>query len=582
VLAVAALLGAPAAAGAAGAAAKQPTATGRGGAVATVDHLATQAATRILRDGGNAVDAAVGAAAVLGVTEPYSCGIGGGGFMLLRDADRGRVSTIEHREVAPAAMRPDSFFAGGTPLKFDDARWSGLSAGAPGTVAGWEMALRKHGSMTLAQVLQPAIRVARRGFVVDQTFFDQTLADVPWFDDVPSTRALYLDADGTPRDVGTRIRNPDLARTYELIARKGARGFYRGPVARAIAGAVARPPIDAAAADHVWRPGLLTTADLRGYRAKALRPTQVRYRGLDVYGMAPPSSGGSTVGEALNILEGFDMKGADEPLALHRFLESTRLAFADRGAYVADPSFAKVPLAGLLSDQFAAQRRALIGPKAAASPVAPGTPPGAQATTAAAPDDQHPRQSTTNLTVADADGNVVVYTFTIESTGGNGIVVPGYGFLLNNELTDFDFDKPRAPNRPEAGKRPRSSIAPTLVERAGKPVLAVGAPGGATIITTVLQILVERLDRGLTLPQAIAAPRASQRNAAATEAEPAFIASPAGRALASQHGQTFKVPTASPEIGAATGIEFLRGGRLQAAAEPVRRGGGSAAVVRRR
>jgi gamma-glutamyltranspeptidase / glutathione hydrolase len=308
-------------------------------------------------------------------------------------------------------------------------------------------------------------------------------------------------------------------------------------------------------------------------------PTRVAYRGLDVYSMGPPSSGGSTVGEALNILEGFDLDPADRTQALHHYLEASRFSFADRNAYLADADFFDVPLTGLLSDGFAAERRALIDPQqAATSPVAPGDPwpynvGGAGAARAAATATR--AETTTHLTVSDRAGNVVAYTFTIESTGGNGVVVPGWGFLLNNELTDFNFDSLTHPNRVEGGKRPRSSMSPTIVLEDGQPLLALGSPGGSTIITVVLQLLLDRLDLGATLPQAIAAPRASQRNTTTTLAEPAFVGSPEGQALAAQYGHQFSTTS---EIGAATGIELLADGRVLAAAEPVRRGGGSAMV----
>ena len=546
---------------------KEPTAVGTGGAAGTVDALATKAAIDTLKHGGNAVDATVAAAGVLGVTEPFSAGIGGGGFMVIR-TPKGRITTIDGREKAPAAMRPDSFFENDAPLSFNNARWSGLSAGVPGTVAQWDEALDRYGTKRLRKLLQPAIEVARDGFVVDQTFFDQTQANVDFFNDVPSTAAIYLDPDGTPRDVGSTLRNPDLAHTYELIARNGERAFYTGRVARAMTAAAEDPPV-ADDANHDWRPGLMTEDDLRAYDAVWREPTRVGYKGLDVWGMGPPSSGGSTVGEALNILEGLPLSPADRTRSLHYFFEASRYAFADRGAYLADPDYYDVPLTCLLSDAFAAQRRSLITETAATSPVASGSCPtrGHVSTAAEGP-------STTHLTVADKKGFIVTYTFTIESTGGNGIVVPGYGFLLNNELTDFDIGSTTAPNRADGGKRPRSSMSPTIITRDGRPVLAVGSPGGSMIITTVLQVLLERFELGKTLPEAIASPRASQRNTATTIPEPAFAPERPGlMARGHQFG-----PTA--EIGAVTGIEFLDGGRFLAAAEPTRRGGGSAAVVR--
>jgi gamma-glutamyltranspeptidase/glutathione hydrolase len=556
---------------------KQPTAVGTRGAAATVDLLGTRAAIHTLRAGGNAVDAAVAAAAVLGVTEPYSAGIGGGGFMLIRTPD-GKVTTIDSREESPLAMRPDSFMENGSPLPFAAARWSGLSAGVPGTVAGWELALDRYGSWSLRRTLRAGARVARNGFEVDQTFVAQTQPAIPWFDDVPSTEAIYLDEDGTAPDVGELVRNPDLARTYRLIGKHGAQAFYSGPLAEAIVDAVREPPI-APDADHVWRPGLMTEQDLAAYEAIEREPTHVSYRGLDVWGMGPPSSGGSTVGEALNILEGYADLARDRVRALHLFLEASRFSFADRNAYLADPDFFDVPLSGLLSDSFAAERRALIDPtRAATSPVAPGNPYDDEGNAGRVGTASfQPGQSTTHLVVSDRYGTVVSYTFTIESTGGNGIVVPGWGFLLNNELTDFNYDSLTHPNRADGGKRPRSSMSPTIVTRAGEPLLALGSPGGSTIITTVLQVLMERLDLGADLPTAIARPRATQRNTAVTSAEPAFISSPEAAALSSLYGHVFGNPQ---EIGAVTGLDFLGDGRVLAAAEPVRRGGGSAATVR--
>ena len=556
---------------------KKPTATGSGGAAATVDALATKAAIDTLKAGGNAVDAAVAAAGVLGVTEPFSAGIGGGGFMVIRTAG-GKVTTIDGRETAPASMQPDSFWENKAPLPFNDARYSGLSAGIPGTVDTWDEALRRYGTYTLSKALQPGIRVARDGFRIDQTFFDQTQGNVDFFNDVPSSAALYLDPDGTPRDVNTILRNPDMARAYERIATLGAKGFYRGAIADAMVEASQDPPV-AADANHRWRPGLMTMRDLRAYNAPERAPTRVGYRGLDVYGMGPPSSGGSTVGEALNILEGYSLQPDDRPLALHRFIEASRLSFADRNAYLADPAYFDVPLCGLLSDSFAAERRLLLPDTAANRAVAEGDPTnncGAGAASRGSSEGPGEGPSTTHLTVADAKGTVVSYTFTIESTGGNGIVVPGWGFLLNNELTDFNFDSLTHPNRADGGKRPRSSMSPTIVLDSGKPFLATGSPGGSMIITTVLQTLIERIDLGRTLPQAIATPRVSQRNGLFSAAEQAFLDSAEAGVLRTTYGHDLRL---TGEIGAVTGIEFLSGKRFLSAAEPVRRGGGSAAVV---
>ena len=401
-------------------------------------------------------------------------------------------------------MQPDSFIDGEAPLAFNEARYSGLSAGVPGTVAGWERALRRYGSWSLRRALRPGIEVARDGFTVDRTFVSQTEPNIDWFNDIPATAELYLDDDGTARDVGDTLVNRDLARTYRLIADRGARGFYRGELARAMADAAQDPPT-APNANHAWRPGLMTAKDVKRYEALERRPTRIGYRGLDVWGMGPPSSGGSTMGEALNILEGYaDLDDPDRTRALHLFLEASRLAFADRNVFLADPDFFDVPLAGLLSDEYAAERRELIDEEQAA----PGD---VEQPGWSHPATRDPYSSTTHLVVSDRHGTVVSYTFTVESTGGGGIVVPGYGFLLNNELTDFNYDTPGHPNEADGDKRPRSSMSPTIVTRDGKPFLAVGSPGGSMIITTSLQVLLERLRPG----------RDPARGDRATESQPA-------------------------------------------------------------
>jgi gamma-glutamyltranspeptidase / glutathione hydrolase len=571
------LIGAAAAAPTAVAPNGPPTSIGTGGAATSVETLATQSAIDALKRGGNAVDAAVTAAGVLGVAEPFSCGLGGGGFMVIYRASDGKVTTIDGRETAPAAMTPTSFmWDNGKAPAFTVARYSGVSVGVPGTPATWGEALEKYGTFSLAQALAPGIALARNGFVVDQVFHDQIASNQQAFRDVPSSAALYLKPDGTALDVGATFRNPDLASTYERIAHLGLKGFYRGAVADAIVNTVQYPPVTANTTPGWWHPGVMTMRDLHNYVAPERAPTHVNYRGADVYSMGPPSSGGSTVGEALNILEGYDLASLPRDEALHYYLEASRYSYADRNKYLADPDYVDVPLQGLLSKGYAATRRALITGTAATSPVAPGDPwpynGGGTATVKVASSEGEPGQ-TTHLSVIDRNGNAVSYTFTIEQIGGAGIVVPGFGFLLNNELTDFNYDSTGTANQVEGGKRPRSSMSPTIVLKTGKPFLVLGSPGGATIITTVLQMLVNRLDFGMTLPEAIAASRASQRNSATTQAEQAFIDT-YGAALAAR-GHNFS-PT--PEIGAAAAIERLAGGGVIAAAEPVRRGGGSALV----
>ncbi|MZD07575.1 gamma-glutamyltransferase [Streptomyces sp. SID5785] len=565
-----------------GAPSKVPVATGYGGAVASVDADASAAGIEVLRRGGNAVDAAVATAAALGVSEPYSAGVGGGGYFVYYDAKTRRVHTIDGRETAPLTAGSDLFLENGEPLPFADAVTSGLSVGTPGTPATWQSALDAWGSKGLGAVLKPAERLARDGFTVDDTFRSQAAANEERFRNFPDTARLFLPGGRLP-EVGSTFRNPDLARTYAELARKGVGAIYRGDIGADVVKTVNAPPVDPASG-YEARPGDLSAKDLRAYAARFQAPTRTSYRGLGVYSIAPSSSGGTTVGEALNILERTDLSKASKARYLHRFIEASRIAFADRGRWVGDPTAEDVPTRQLLSQRFADARGCLIKDDAVlTSPLAPGDPrhPGTCGRTGdrAAPT-TYEGENTTHLTVADRWGNVVAYTLTIESTGGSGITVPGRGFLLNNELTDFSFAPANPavhdPNLPGPGKRPRSSIAPTIVlDKANRPVVAVGSPGGATIITTVLQTLTGFLDRDLPLVDAIAAPRASQRNAAQTELEPGLYDSPL-RTRLEAIGHSFK---ANPEIGAATGVQRLPDGRWLAAAEKVRRGGGSAMVV---
>jgi gamma-glutamyltranspeptidase / glutathione hydrolase len=559
--------------------AKTPVATGTGGAVATISEKASQSALAILNKGGNAIDAAVAAAATLGVTDPFSCGIGGGGFMVIYLAKDKRVITIDHRETAPASFGPGVFQENGKPIDFETAVASGAAVGVPGTVRGWHEALQRYGTMSFKQVLAPAIEVATKGFPVSDTFHKLTAENEGKFQLFTTTSRLYL-RDGKALPTGTVLKNPDMARAYREIAARGYKAFYEGPMAKAVVDAVNRPPLAQGAS---VRPGAMSLADLANYEARIRQPVRSTYRGYDVYGMPPPSSGGITVAEALNILEGFDLKNMPRPNVEHLYLEASRLAFADRNAYLADPEYVDAPTEGMLSKQFAAQRRSLIRPDKAAGVVPAGD-------AFLYENDQsfplRPQQKmiqegthTTHLAVSDKDGNVVAYTFTIESWGGSGIVVPGYGFLLNNEMTDFDFTGP-APNIPEAGKRPRSSMAPTIVMKDGKPAFTIGSPGGATIITTVLQTIVNYVDLGMPMDQAIDAPRLSQRNSTETSVEPGFIGTPQAKAL-ENFGYKWETNPPPEEIGAANAIVFNPDGTVTAVSESHRHGVGTALVQKR-
>lgn len=561
---------------------KAPVATGYGGAVSSVDADASAAGIEVLKRGGTAADAAVATAAALGVTEPYSAGVGGGGYFVYYDAATRKVHTIDGREKAPLSADKDLLTEDGKAIPFEEAVTSGLGVGTPGTPATWDTALREYGNKSLEQALKPATRLARQGFTVDETFRKQTADNEARFRDFPATADLFLPGGKLP-EAGSTLKNPDLARTYEELSRKGTDALYKGELGRDLVRTVRKPPV-ADGASRTVRPGDMTAKDLKAYATRSQKPTRTDYRGLDVYGMAPSSSGGTSVAEALNILERGDLRGMSEKQYLHRYLEASRIAFADRGRWVGDPSQEDVPTKELVSQRFADSRACLIDDgKALKSPLAPGDPRDPQQCDEGDKDERaattYEGENTTHLTASDKWGNVVAYTLTIEQTGGSGITVPGRGFLLNNELTDFSAvpATPGAhdPNLPGPGKRPRSSMSPTVVLKGGKPVLALGSPGGATIITTVLQTLLNHLDRGMPLVDAIAAPRASQRNAAQTEMEPKLMDSKV-RGQLEALGHSFK---SNPEIGAATGIQRLPGGRWRAAAETDRRGGGSAMVV---
>ncbi len=557
--------------------------TGSGGAVASVDRDASQIGLDVLARGGNAADAAVATAAALGVTEPYSAGIGGGGFLVYYDAKTGRVTTIDGREAAPATFTESTFRnPDGTPMNFATAVSSGLSIGVPGTPALWDKAARELGSWRLAQLLKPAEDLARHGFVVDQTFADQTAANAARFAMFPATAALFLPG-GAPPAVGSTFANPDLAKAYRELRTAGVGSLYAGPLGRAIVAEAQNPSTAPGVSVYA---GQLTTADLRAYQALSRAPIHSTYRGLDVYGMPVPSSGGIAVAEILNLQEAYEARTSvalstvAEVDYLHRFAEASATAFADRNRYVGDVP--GVPVGELVSQGFADERACLFDPAhAAARPIPFGSPDGgyaACAPAAAAVGEGHQLESTTHLTVADRWGNVAAYTLTIEQTGGSGITVPGWGFLLNNELTDFNFAPLTAgvpdPNLPGPGKRPRSSMSPTIVLQHGRPLLAVGSPGGATIITSVAQTILGHLDRGLPLVDAIAAPRLSSRNGTG-QAEPAIATGTLGTALRGMG----HVIAAAPEIGAVTAIHLFGDGRMTVAAEPSRRGGGSAMVL---
>jgi gamma-glutamyltranspeptidase / glutathione hydrolase len=574
---------------------QQPVAVGTGGAVASMDPTASEAGIEVLKHGGNAIDAAVATASTLGDTIPFVAGPGGGGFMVIYLAHSHRVVTIDGRETCPAACGPGLFTnSAGQPEDYTYESEQPLSTGVPGNVATWAQAVQLYGRGTFADDLQPAIEVAKDGFRTNFDFQQLEQSGLDVLRSYTASRDLFLTPSGDPLPVGTLLRNPDLAKTYELLARYGPSYLYNGPIGLAIVAADDNPALYRGTT-LITQPGIMTTKDLSSYSAQLAPPTKVSYRGLQIYGMGPPSSGGSTEGEILNILSGYNLGAEPRATALFHYLEASRLAYADRNAYVGDPRYVNVPLSGLLDPGFAAERRCLIGNTALPSPQAPGNPyppfsgcsgdaPATAPASTASPEQHH----TNNIVTVDKWGDIVAYTNTINFFGGSGETVPGYGFLLNDEMTDFDFVAPSSgppdPNLPAGGKIPRSSMGPIIALRDGKPVLAIGAAGGSTIITTVVQTLINHVDFGMSLPDALAAPRVSQRNSSTSLAEPDFYNSPLAQQLETQFGEKFTEAT-GPILpldyypGDATALQMLGGGRAEAIAEPVRLGGGSALAV---
>jgi len=473
-----------------------PTA-GENGVVSAADPRAAAAGAEILRAGGSATDAAIATMLALGVVEPQSSGIGGGGFLVTGSAD-GQVDSFDGREAAPAAAGPRWFFRDGVPLDHGAAIPGGRSVGVPGNVSLAALAHQRHGHLPWARLFAPAIRLARDGYVITPRLNSTLdLAKSSAALD-PAGRALWFDTQGGPLPVGTLVKNPALAQILERIAREGPRAFYAGANAAAIAHHVSTSPVN---------PAPMTSADIGAYHARAAEPVCAPYREWRVCSMGAPSAGGIIVLQVLGMLQRFDMKalGPTSPTAWHVMAEAERLAFADRDRFVADPGFVQVPVKGLIDPGYIAARSALISEGTTLSTALPGKPAGAiDAFAMAGPIDE---RGTTHFVAVDAHGDVASYTSTVESAFGSGLIVGGY--VLNNELTDFNLvpdiaGKPTA-NRVEGGKRPRSSMSPVAVyDSAGHIRLAAGAAGGATIPVQVIRVLIGTLDWGLDARSAIA------------------------------------------------------------------------------
>jgi gamma-glutamyltranspeptidase/glutathione hydrolase len=465
------------------------------GMVVTQEALATRVGVDILQKGGNAVDAAVAVGFALAVTYPRAGNLGGGGFMLIHRAS-GEDAAIDYRETAPQAITNKTFLDAEGNADPEKSRNSALAIGVPGTVEGLAFAERKYGSgrFTLADLIAPAIALARDGILVTDDTADLLPNERSRLARWPSSAKIFLKSDGTAFGSGDRLVQSDLANTLEVIAKGGPHAFYFGPIAEKLAAAV-----QAAG-------GVMTVDDVNSYSAFERTPVRGSYRGYDIVSMPPPSSGGVELIEMLNILEGYDLAHDDEAQALHLMIEAMKRAYADRALFFGDPDTVAVPVARLISKDYAATWRATIDP-ARATPANEIRPGGTV---------QSEGRNTTHFSVVDKLGNAVSNTYTLNFSYGVGLVADGTGILLNNELDDFAV-KPDAPNAygligyeanaPGPGKRPVSSMTPTIVLKDGKPFLITGSPGGSRIITTVLQVVVDVIDRGLDIASAVSAPR---------------------------------------------------------------------------
>ncbi|HJV61230.1 MAG TPA: gamma-glutamyltransferase [Albitalea sp.] len=484
--------------------------------VAAANPLATDAGYQVLKAGGSAVDAAIAVQMVLGLVEPQSSGIGGGLFLVHYDGKA--VQAFDGRETAPAAATPDLFMKDGKPMGFMQGVVGGRSVGVPGTLRALELAHRQHGKLPWKTLFQPAIALAERGFALSprlHAMLEDDAARTLHFDEAAA--AYFLQADGSPKPIGTLLRNPEYAAVLRDIAERGPDAFYRGPLAHDIAAKVHA---------HPTNPGLLSEADLAGYRAKVREPLCFDYKAWRLCGMPPPSSGALAIGQIMGMLASRRVEASKpvpapfglepNPEAVHLISEADRLAYADRARYVADPDF--VPLPGgdakaLLDPAYLAQRGALIGERSMGR-AAPGVP--TLAALGLANDRSPELPCTSHVSVVDGDGNAIAMTTTIENVFGSQIMV--HGFMLNNELTDFSFVPSEngvpVANRVQGGKRPRSSMSPMLVfDRAsGALLMSVGSPGGSAIINYTAKVLFATLDWGLDVQQAISLPNFGSRN----------------------------------------------------------------------
>lgn len=474
--------------------------------VTAANPIATQTGADVLEQGGNAIDAMVAVQLMLGLVEPQSSGLGGGAFLVYWDSDKQKLTTYDGRETAPLAATPQLFLDDkGQPLQFYDAVVGGRSVGTPGTVKLLWDTHQQYGKLEWKKIIQPVIKLAEQGFVVSPRLASLIEGDSERLSRFPATKAYFFNPDGSPKVAGTILKNPQYAQTLTAIAEKGAMAFYQGDIAQDIIDTVQNAP---------GNPGVLAQSDFDTYQIKQREPVCAAYQSYDVCGMGPPSSGALTVGQILAISEKYDLKGwgAESAKSWQVIADASHLAFADRGKYMADHDYVPMPTTGLLDVDYLKERADLIEVGKALSEVTAGNPPWSHAMNLSM-DESIELPSTSHFNIVDKQGNVVSMTTTIENSFGSRLMVRG--FLLNNELTDFSFsthqDGIPIANRLEPGKRPRSSMAPTIMLKDGKPYMAIGSPGGSRIIGYVAQTIIAHTQWELDIQQAINQPRLLNR-----------------------------------------------------------------------
>lgn len=525
------------------------------GVVSAAHPFAAQAGVEILKKGGNAFDAAIATSFMLNVVEPHTSGVGGGGFAMIYVAKEKKAYMVDYREIAPYAAQPDSYLDANGKVVPGKSTTGLYASGVPGHAKGMEFIAKKFGTMKLSELIAPAIKQSEEGLPVYRVFNDALMSDLVRIEkysskeDFERFKSIYFSKDGMPLQVGETVKNKDITKTLKKLARYGSDVFYKGDIAEKITDYYAKN-------GNSW----ITMKDLADYQVSMREPVSVNYRGYELITSAPPSSGGMAIAGILNLMEAYDVKsmGPESPEFAHKLIQAQKLSYADRAVFMADTDFVQVPQAGLMSKKYADERRLLITDEVIEK-YGPGNP------------NKYESGSTTSFSVVDKDGNMITVTQTINGFFGSGVVIPGTGFLMNNEMDDFNTDAPKHVNAPEPKKKPLSSMSPTIVLKDGAPVMTLGSPGGPRIITTVAGVIMNVLDFDMDLQTAIDQARIYSPNSGVTHLETPF--SPEYLASLEKIGHKVKVyPKKVPYFGGVHGIKVLDDGKLHGAADPRRFG----------